>query len=186
MRFRGAIRRSSRFSPRHSFLSAFCGDCGVRPRIVGVIGASELSPELQHAAELIGREVAARRAVLLTGGLTGAMEAAAKGAQRAGGLTIGVLPGFSPQDANPYIDVPIVTGLSEARNIIIVRTADVLIAVGGGPGTLSEIAFALKLHKPVISLDSWHVDAAVIRVRTPEEAVARAFELLDSTSTRGL
>ena len=152
----------------------------MRPRIVGVIGASDLPIELHPAAELIGREVAARQAVLLTGGLTGAMEAASKGAKAAGGLTIGILPGFSPQDANPYIDLPIVTGLSEARNLIIVRTAEVLIAVGGGPGTLSEIAFALKLHKPVISLDSWNVADEIICVRTPQEAVARAFELLES------
>ena len=139
----------------------------MRPRIVGVIGASELPIELYHAAELIGREVAARQAVLLTGGLTGAMEAASKGAKAAGGLIIGILPGYSPQDANPYIDLPIVTGLSEARNLTIVRTAEVLIAVGGGPGTLSEIAFALKLHKPIISLDSWQIADDIIRVRTP-------------------
>ena len=157
----------------------------MRPRIVGVIGASELPIELYHAAELIGREVAARQAVLLTGGLTGAMEAASKGAKAAGGLTIGILPGYSPQDANPYIDLPIVTGLSEARNLIIVRTAEVLIAVGGGPGTLSEIAFALKLHKPIISLDSWQIAGDIIRVRTPQEAVARAFELLDSRNIQG-
>jgi uncharacterized protein (TIGR00725 family) len=156
----------------------------VRPRIVGVIGASDLPIELHHAAELIGREVAARQAVLITGGLTGAMEAASKGAKAAGGLTIGILPGFSPQDANPYIDLSIVTGLSEARNLIIVRTAEVLIAVGGGPGTLSEIAFALKLRKPIISLDSWNVADEIIRVRTPQEAVARAFELLESEDTQ--
>jgi uncharacterized protein (TIGR00725 family) len=158
----------------------------VRPRIVGVIGASELPIELYHAAELIGREVAVRQVVLLTGGLTGAMEAASKGAKAAGGLTIGILPGFSPQDANPYIDLCIVTGLSEARNLIIVRTAEVLIAVGGGPGTLSEIAFALKLHKPIISLDSWNIADEIISVRTPREAIARAFELLDSRDTQGV
>jgi len=158
----------------------------VRPRIVGVIGASELPIELYHAAELVGREVALRKAVLMTGGLSGAMEAASKGAKAAGGLTIGILPGFSPQDANPYIDLSIVTGLSEARNLIIVRTAEVLIAVGGGTGTLSEIAFALKLHKPIISLDSWQIADEIIPVRTPQEAVARAFELLDSRGTQGV
>jgi uncharacterized protein (TIGR00725 family) len=114
------------------------------------------------------------------------MEAASRGAKAAGGLTIGVLPGFSSRDANPYIDLPIVTGLSEARNIVIVRTAEVLIAVGGGPGTLSEIAFALKLAKPLISLDSWYVADEIIRVQTPHEAVVRAFELLDSTGIRGI
>jgi uncharacterized protein (TIGR00725 family) len=156
----------------------------VRPPIIGVIGGSEVSPELYSAAELIGREVATRQAILITGGLRGVMEAAAKGAKAAGGLTIGVLPGLSPADANPYIDLPIVTGLSEARNIIIVRTAEVLIAVGGGYGTLSEIAFALRLQKPVIGLDSWHVAAPIIRVQTPQEAVSRAFALLDSASSR--
>jgi uncharacterized protein (TIGR00725 family) len=158
----------------------------VRPHIVSVIGGSELPPELYHAAELSGREAASHRAVLITGELTAAMEAASKGATAAGGLTIGILPGFSPQDANLYIDLPIVTGLSEARNLIIVRTAEVVIAVGGGPGTLSEIAFALKLHKPHISLDSWNVADEIIHVHTPQEAVARTFELLDSMGTRGL
>ncbi|HEX9869057.1 MAG TPA: TIGR00725 family protein, partial [Candidatus Tectomicrobia bacterium] len=81
---------------------------------------------------------------------------------------------------------PIVTGLSEARNLIIVRTAEVLIAVGGGPGTLSEIAFAQKLHKPIISLDSWQIADDIIRVRTPQEAVVRAFELMDSRDIQGL
>jgi uncharacterized protein (TIGR00725 family) len=117
----------------------------VRPRIVGVIGASDLPIELHHAAELIGREVAARQAVLITGGLTGAMEAASKGAKAAGGLTIGILPGFSPQDANPYIDLSIVTGLSEARNLIIVRTAEVLIAVGGGPAEITQTDYQPRL-----------------------------------------
>jgi uncharacterized protein (TIGR00725 family) len=161
----------------------------VRPRIVGVIGGSELPVGLSHAAESIGHEVAMRPAVLITGGLTGAMEATSKGAKAAGGLTIGVLPGFSPQDANPYIDLPIVTGLSEARNLTIVRAAEVLIAAGGDPGTLSEIVeivFAPKLHKPVISLESRNVADEIVRVETPQEAVARAFELLDSIGTRGL
>ena len=152
----------------------------MRPRMVGVIGGSEVSPALYAAAETIGREVAAHRAVLVTGGLTGVMEAAAKGAHAAGGLTIGILPTFSPNDANPYIDLPIVTGLGEARNIILVRTADVLIAVGGGYGTLSEIAFALRLHKPVIGLDTWNAVEPIIRVQTPQEAVTKAFALLDS------
>jgi uncharacterized protein (TIGR00725 family) len=156
----------------------------VRPWIVGVIGGSEVSPELYRAAETIGREIALRRAVLITGGLTGVMEAASRGAKAGGGVTIGVLPGLSPHDANPYIDFPIVTGLGEARNLIIVRTADVLIAVGRGYGTLSEIAFALRLQKPVIGLDTWEVDEAIARVQSPEEAVARAFMFLESAGIR--
>lgn len=152
----------------------------MRPRIVGVIGASEVSPTLYAAAEAIGREVAARQAVLITGGLAGVMEAASKGAKAAGGLTIGILPGLSPNDANPYIDLPIATGLGEARNVIIVRTADVLIAVGGGYGTLSEIAFALRLQKPVIGLDTWDVAESIVRVQTPQEAIVEAFARLES------
>jgi uncharacterized protein (TIGR00725 family) len=156
----------------------------VRPWIVGVIGGSEVSSDLYNAAEEIGREIAKRQAVLITGGLAGVMEAAAKGAKSVGGFTVGVLPGFSPQDANPYIDLPLVTGLSEARNIIIVRTADVLVAVGRGFGTLSEIAFALKLQKPIIALETWDVADALIRVWTPQDAVERAFALLDALGSR--
>jgi uncharacterized protein (TIGR00725 family) len=156
----------------------------VRPWIVGVIGGSEVSSDLYNAAEVIGREIAKRQAVLITGGLAGVMEAAAKGAKSVGGFTVGVLPGFSPQDANPYIDLPLVTGLSEARNIIIVRTADVLVAVGRGFGTLSEIAFALKLQKPIIALETWDVADTLIRVWTPQDAVERAFALLDALGSR--
>jgi len=174
------------FMTQSLYLSTSYGDTGLRPRSVGVLGANGLSIQLYHVAEQIGREVAAPQAVLLTGGLTGVMEAASKGAKAAGGLTIGILPGCSPQDANPYINLSIVTGLSEARNLIIVRTAEVLIAVGGGPGTFSEIAFALKLHKPIISLDSWPIADEIIRVRTSQEAVARAYEVLDSRGSQGV
>ena len=156
----------------------------MRPRIIGVIGGSDVSLELYKAAELIGRDVAGRQAVLITGGLSGVMEAAAKGAKAAGGLTVGVLPGFSPDDANPYIDLPIVTGVSEARNVIIVRTAEALIAVGRGYGTLSEIAFALRLQKPVISFNSWEIADIIIRVHTPQEAVVQAFAQLEAVDAK--
>ncbi len=158
----------------------------MRPRIVGVIGAGELPVELYHTAELIGRKVAACQAVRLTGGLTDAMEAASEGAKAAGGLTIGILPGLWSQEANPYIALPIVTGSSEARNLILVRTTEVLIAVGGGSGTLSEIAFALKLHKPIISLESWQIADDIIRAHTPQDAVARACALPESRCPQGL
>jgi hypothetical protein len=134
---------------------------------------------LYAAAETIGSQVAARQAVVVTGGLTGVMEAAAKGAKAAGGVTIGILPGLAATDANPDIDHAIVTGLGEARNILIVRTASVLIAVGGGYGTLSEIAFALRLRKPVVGLDTWDVAGPIVRVRTPQEAITEAFALLN-------
>lgn len=104
------------------------------------------------------------------------MEAACRGARSASGLTIGILPGPTRTDANPYVDVAIATGMGEARNVVIVRTADVLVAVGGGFGTLSEIGHALRLGKRVVGLDTWEVsrggkDAGILRASTPEEAV---------------
>jgi uncharacterized protein (TIGR00725 family) len=105
------------------------------------------------------------------------MAAACRGAKSSGGLTIGVLPGFSAADANPHVDIPIVTGLGEARNIVIVRTASAVIAVGGEFGTLSEIAFALKLGRPVVGLGTWELAKegrpaeAIAKAQTPEEAV---------------
>jgi uncharacterized protein (TIGR00725 family) len=108
------------------------------------------------------------------------MEAACRGARQAGGLTVGVLPGFSATEANPYVTIPIVTGLGEARNVIIVRTAQAVVGVGGEFGTLSEIAFALKLGRPVVGLETWELakggqpDQAIVRASTPEEAVRLA------------
>jgi len=131
-------------------------------------------------AEEVGRRLAEEGAVLICGGMGGVMAAACRGAQSAGGLTIGVLPGFSPADANPYVDIPIVTGMGEARNVIIVRTASAVIAVGGEFGTLSEIAFALKLGRPVVGLGTWELAKAgrpaqaILKAETPEEAVRLA------------
>jgi hypothetical protein len=108
------------------------------------------------------------------------MEAACRGAKRAGGATIGILPGPDASEANPYVDVSIVTGIGEARNAIITRTAEVAIAVGGSYGTLSEIALALGFGIPVIGLATWRVEreghppAPIIRVESPEEAVRQA------------
>jgi len=126
----------------------------------------------------VGRLAAERGAVVLTGGLSGVMEAACRGAKQAGGLTVGILPGFDASDANHYVDIPVVTGLNHARNIIVVRSSSVLIAVGGEYGTLSELAFALKLGKPVVGLDSWDVGEGISKASTPEEAVEKAFRLI--------
>jgi len=104
------------------------------------------------------------------------MEAACRGAKEAGGQTIGILPGFDTRDANRYIDIPIITGFNHARNIIVVRSSDVLIAVAGEYGTLSEIAFALKLGKTVVSLGSWDVGEGIRKAKDPAEAVALALE----------
>ena len=145
--------------------------------IISVIGAGSCNNEIYKAAEEVGTLIAHRNAVLVTGGLDGVMEAASKGASEAGGITVGILPGFTKDDANKYVTVPITTGLSHARNIIVVRSADAVIAVSGEYGTLSEIAIALKLDKPVIGIQTWGTIEGVISVNTPEEAVNRAFEL---------
>lgn len=143
---------------------------------IGVIGAGECGEDVRALARSVGEAIGRSGGVLVCGGLGGVMEAAARGALEAGGLTVGILPGFSRHDANPYITVPIVTGLSHARNVIVARSADALIAVAGGYGTLSEIAIALKLGKPVIGLRTWAVSDDVIQVDDPAEAVEIAMK----------
>jgi uncharacterized protein (TIGR00725 family) len=147
---------------------------------VGVIGEGACSKVTAARAERVGRALATAGAVLLCGGLGGVMEAASRGAARAGGLVVGLLPGFDAGDANRWVTVPIVTGMDQARNVILVRSCDALIAVGGRYGTLSEIALALKLGKPVVGLGTWRLAqpegrrVPIVRARTPEEAVALA------------
>ncbi len=99
------------------------------------------------------------------------MEAASRGAKSKGGITVGLLPGIGKADANPYVDYPIVTGLGEGRNLLVVRNSDVLIAFPGEFGTLSEIAFALKLGKPVVGLSTWDVSDKIVQTKNPKEAV---------------
>ncbi|MFB0545660.1 MAG: TIGR00725 family protein [Anaerolineae bacterium] len=151
--------------------------------IIAVIGAGRCSKEIARRAQEVGRELAKRRATLVCGGLGGVMEAACRGAKEEGGLTIGILPGLSHHEANPYVDIPIVTGLGEARNVIVVRTAQAVIAVGGEYGTLSEIAYALKMGRPVVGLNTWQLAKDgqpredIVEVSTPVEAVQRALAL---------
>jgi uncharacterized protein (TIGR00725 family) len=147
---------------------------------IGVIGAASCNSEVEQVAEEVGREIAKKGAVLVCGGLGGVMEASARGAKAEGGITIGILPGFDPSDANPFIDIKIVTGLSHARNVLIVRSCDTLVAVSGGYGTLSEIAIALKLNKPVVGLETWNISPSVVQAENAKEAVKKAVELLDA------
>jgi uncharacterized protein (TIGR00725 family) len=121
-------------------------------------------------AESVGRGLAARGAVVVCGGLGGAMQAACRGAKEAGGSTVGLLPGLDRRDANRYVDVAVPTGLGEARNALVVRAADALIAIGGGYGTLSEIALALRTGKRVVGLGTWEIEG-VEPASSPEEAV---------------
>ncbi len=148
----------------------------MQKRIIAVIGAGSADKELLTLAEAVGRLIALNGAILVCGGLGGVMEAAARGANTAGGITIGILPGLEKSAANPYINVPVATGLGEMRNAIIVRSSDVLIAIGGGYGTLSEIAFGLKTGKTVIGIGTWDIKG-IIKARGAEDAVNRALVL---------
>jgi uncharacterized protein (TIGR00725 family) len=138
---------------------------------VGVIGGVVCDNKTEMIAEEIGRELALRGVTLICGGLGGVMEASARGAKRQGGTTIGILPGNSREDANRYIDFQIVTNMGHARNAIIAASSDVLIAVGGEYGTLSEIAIALKMGKRVVVIESkWGIEGT-IKATDPQEAV---------------
>ncbi len=147
---------------------------------VGVIGGQLCDEEEERRAYEIGGLLAQRGAILICGGLGGVMEAACRGAREAGGTTIGILPGPFRGDANPYVDYAIATDMGQARNAVVVRTADVVIAVGGEYGTLSEIAMALKMGKKVVALSSWEIankgtpDDRIIRASNPEAAVETA------------
>jgi len=145
---------------------------------IGIIGAGLCDPAISALAEEVGRRVAEHKAVLYCGGLGGVMEAAAKGAAEAGGVTVGILPGVKATDANQYIQIPVVTGMGHARNVILVRSCDVLIAISGSHGTLSEIALALKMWKPVVGLHTWKRLLEVHYVKSAKEAVEKAFALL--------
>jgi uncharacterized protein (TIGR00725 family) len=140
---------------------------------IGVVGASECNEVVARQAEEVGRAIARAGAVLVCGGLGGVMEAAARGARREGGLTLGLLPGVRKEAANPYIDLALATGLGHFRNFLIAQTADAVVAVAGKHGTLSEIAMALTLGKAVVGLGSWQIEG-VVEASTPEEAVRLA------------
>ena len=142
-----------------------------RPKHVGVIGAGECSDKTYQLARNLGAEIGKKGWTLVCGGLGGVMEAAAKGCTEAGGMTVGILPGLEKTSANTYIKIPLPTGLGEGRNLLVVRASDVLISVAGGYGTLSEIALALKINKPVIGLETWEDIQGVQYVSDPEEAI---------------
>ena len=150
--------------------------------IIGIIGSSRPAPDLKVLARETGKILAQSGVTIICGGLGGVMEAACCGAKQSGGLTIGILPGSAAADANPYVDIPIPTGTGEARNLIIIKSSPAVIAIGGGCGTLSEIAFALKSGVPVIGLNTWDLQKIsskrlnIIQAKTPEEAVAKAME----------
>jgi uncharacterized protein (TIGR00725 family) len=144
---------------------------------VAVVGPGEANSDEVATAERVGEGLARRGAVVVCGGLGGVMEAACRGAREAGGTTVGILPGLDRRDANPFVDVALPTGLGEARNALVVRAADALVAVGGAYGTLSEIALALKAGKPVVGLGSWEIEGVVV-AEDPGQAVESALQSL--------
>ncbi|MFQ5464618.1 MAG: TIGR00725 family protein [Thermodesulfobacteriota bacterium] len=150
----------------------------MRKAIIAVVGAGHADPELDRLASEVGRLIAESGSILLSGGRGGVMESASRGCREAGGLAVGILPGTDQAEANPYIDVPIATGLGEMRNLLVVRASDALIAVGGGYGTLSEIALAHKTGKPVIGLSTWEFSEKTLAARDPADAVGKALGAL--------
>jgi uncharacterized protein (TIGR00725 family) len=158
---------------------------------VAVIGSAHCSADVAALAERVGEEIARHGAVLICGGRGGVMEAACRGAKSEGGLTVGILPGPDRSEANPYVDVAIATGLGEARNAIVVRSADAVVAVSGGYGTLSEIGLARKMGRPVVGLQTWELRQeglpapAVVRADTPVQAVEMALNQAGETEVVG-
>ena len=152
----------------------------IRKRIrIAVIGGSRPGRQALDTALEVGRLIARSGAVVVCGGLGGVMEAASRGAREEGGLVVGILPGNSPADANPWIDIPIATGLGYTRNSLVVMNADAIIAVDGEYGTLSEIAYGLIQGKKVVGLRTWDVRGVTV-AETAEEAVRLALEGLSS------
>jgi hypothetical protein len=151
-------------------------------RYVAVVGSGSATGDDVRVAEAVGRGLGAAGAVVVCGGLGGAMEAACRGAKEAGGTTVGLLPGHDRGAANPFVDVAIATGLGEARNALVVRAADALVAVGGSWGTLSEIALAIRTGTRVVGIGTWELSLrgepieGVVAARSAEEAVALALE----------
>jgi hypothetical protein len=150
--------------------------------LISVIGGYDAPPDALAQAEEIGRELARRGATVVCGGLGGVMEAVCRGAKAAGGTTVGILPGDDPTEANPYVDIPICTGMGYARNVIVVKSGEAVIAVDGSFGTLSEIGHALGEGIPVVGLNTWSLsisgrqDDSIIQAKDPLDAVEKAIE----------
>jgi uncharacterized protein (TIGR00725 family) len=155
---------------------------------IAVCGPGVANERESAWAEEIGRRLAEAGAIVLCGGMTGVMDAVARGAQAAGGVVVGILPGSDRAGASSHLTVSVPTGMGETRNALVVRAADAVIAVAGEWGTLSEIALALKMGRPVVGLHTWELAKqgrpaeGVVRASTPEEAVASALRLAVGTA----
>jgi len=148
----------------------------MRKKVVGVIGGHKCTPEVEQIAQELGKKLAKVVDILVSGGLSGTMKAVCQGFKAGGGITIGIIPGYDKKDANEFVDIVIPTGLGLARNVLVVKSADVVVALPGEAGTLSEIAYCLQFSIPVISVDSWDIPG-VIKAKTAEEAVEKVKKL---------
>lgn len=144
---------------------------------IGVIGGNSVGKKLYNTAYKVGQEIAERGGIVVCGGLSGVLEAACKGAKGQGGLTIGILPGREKSGTNKFVDVKIACGIGEARNIVLVNTADGFVAVDGKYGTLSEIAFALKIGKPVVGVKTYDIKG-IVAMNNPSDAVEKIFKMV--------
>jgi hypothetical protein len=149
----------------------------MRKKVVSVIGGHSCNKEVERIAQELGKNLAKVVNILVCGGLSGTMKAVCSGFKAGGGLTIGIIPGYDKNDANPDVDIVIPTGLGLARNVLVVKSADVVVALPGEAGTLSEMAYALQFGIPVISLNSWDIKG-VIKVKTVDEVIDKIKELL--------
>lgn len=142
----------------------------MRKRVISVIGGRSCTPKVEEIAQNLGKKLAKVVDILVCGGLSGTMEAVCKGFKAEGGLSIGIIPGYHKNEANPFVDIVIPSGLGLARNVLVVKSADIIVALPGEAGTLSEIAYALQFGIPVISLNSWDIPG-VIKVGSVEQAI---------------
>ncbi len=149
-------------------------------KIVSVVGAGQCGQGACLKAEKLGRLIAEAGYVLVCGGLGGVMHSACKGAKSSGGMTIGILPGADRSDANEFVDIPMVTGLGQVRNFLVVANGDIVVAVEGGHGTLSEVSLALKAGKNVIAIGKWSGIPGVIHAENPEQAIEFVNEYFDN------
>jgi len=155
-----------------------------RQKLIAVIGSSNASKQDLKEAEAVGREIAKGGAILVCGGLGGVMQAACRGAASEGGTTIGILPGESIKDANEYVSIPIATGIGYARNSMVAKSSQAVIAIGGSYGTLTEIGYALQSGIPVIGINTWSlskngkINRSIITTKSAVDAVGKAFDMI--------
>jgi len=146
-------------------------------KVISVIGGRNCTPEVEIIAQELGKKLSKVADILVCGGLSGVMEAVCSGFKAGGGLTVGIIPSYNKNDANKFVDIALPTGLGLARNVLVVKAADVVIALAGRAGTLSEIAYCIQFGIPVITLNSWDIPG-VIKLDSVDEVVNKVRELL--------